>query len=410
MRRVLIVAYYFPPVGGIGSIRLARFAHHLPEFGWQPRVLAPRATPHARDPELRYPEDGVVRSPSFELSRLARAIPGQAESGENRNGVSLREMVRSQGRRLVFPDAQIGWYPAAVLSGLRVLRRERIDAVYSSSFPITAHLVARTLSRRARLPWVAEFRDPWSEALPADFPHRRRAARLEGAIARGAAELVMPTPTWAADFAARWCRNVSVIPNGFDAPLDPAPPPDRPTITHLGTYTPGRQSLGPLWEAVARQARHAPQRSLRIRFIGSLPAAGRSELVAAGIDDLVEETGFVSHAKAMRLLVASSLLVASGSNDHDVVGKGWIPAKLFEYLATPLPILYLGDPGDDAAAMLMHYAGCRVADPHDPDALHEAVGTLFSGTTYARDASNLSRRARTRDLAALFDRAARPRM
>ncbi len=76
MPSVLIVAYYFPPIGGIGSIRSARFAHFLPEFGWEPCVLAPRETPHARDLELDYSKDRVVRSRSFELSRLSRVVPG----------------------------------------------------------------------------------------------------------------------------------------------------------------------------------------------------------------------------------------------------------------------------------------------------------------------------------------------
>src|SRR5436305_14860881 len=80
-RRVLIVAYYFPPIGGIGSIRLARFAELLPEFGWEPTVLAPRDTPHARDPHLRFPEDKVIRSRSIELSRAGRVLPGAGSGG-----------------------------------------------------------------------------------------------------------------------------------------------------------------------------------------------------------------------------------------------------------------------------------------------------------------------------------------
>src|SRR6185295_18273991 len=99
MRRVLIVAYYFPPIGGIGSIRMARFAEYLPEFGWDPIVLAPRHTPHAPDMNLRYPEDRVVRSRSFELSRLGKAMRrGSGESGA-RSGTGSRSGLREQGLR-----------------------------------------------------------------------------------------------------------------------------------------------------------------------------------------------------------------------------------------------------------------------------------------------------------------------
>jgi len=74
MRRVLIVAYYFPPLGGMGSIRVTGFATHLPAYGWEPVVLAPRTGAYHRDPELRFPEERVVRTRSFELSRAAKRV------------------------------------------------------------------------------------------------------------------------------------------------------------------------------------------------------------------------------------------------------------------------------------------------------------------------------------------------
>src|SRR3954447_12979096 len=99
MRRLLIVAYYFPPIGGIGSIRLVRFAEHLPEFGWDVTVLAPKATPHAADSRLRYPEKHVVRSRSFELSRLKRLVPrGRAPAADNDG--QARAAARRAGRLL----------------------------------------------------------------------------------------------------------------------------------------------------------------------------------------------------------------------------------------------------------------------------------------------------------------------
>src|SRR3954454_7034028 len=188
MRQLLAVAYYFPPIGGIGSIRIARFAEHLPEFGWNVTVLAPQATPHAADPRLRYPETHVVRSRSLELSRLKQLIPAVRASANGDDG-RARAAARTAGR-LLYPDPQIGWFPGAVAAGRRTVRRASFDAVFSSSFPITAHLVAGRLSRKAGLPWIAEFRDPWSDALPAIYPLRRRAAALERAIAAEAATVI----------------------------------------------------------------------------------------------------------------------------------------------------------------------------------------------------------------------------
>src|SRR3954468_21374178 len=109
MRRVLIVAYYFPPIGGIGSIRLARFAEYLPQFGWEPLVLAPRDTPHPHDARLRYPEDRVIRTHSIELSRAGRALPGGTKPEATPRARRLREAVRGAAYRyMYFPDAQVG--------------------------------------------------------------------------------------------------------------------------------------------------------------------------------------------------------------------------------------------------------------------------------------------------------------
>src|SRR3954454_6208436 len=117
MRRILVVAYYFPPIGGIGSIRLARFAEHLPEFGWNATVLAPQATPHPTDPRLRYPEEHVVRSRSLELSRLKGLIPRVGRSDDADDG-RARVAARTAGRQL-YPDPQIGWFPGAIVAGRR---------------------------------------------------------------------------------------------------------------------------------------------------------------------------------------------------------------------------------------------------------------------------------------------------
>ncbi len=196
MRRVLMVNYYFPPLGGIGSLRALKFATYLPEFGWEPTVLAPRDGAYYRDPSLAFPEERVVRTRSLELSRLGkRALAaGGTDTEPALVGPFLgraREMVR---RWIYRPDAQVGWYPFAVFAGRRTLRARRFDAIVSSSFPITAHLVARRLHRSAGLPWVAEFRDPWTDLLDTRDPRRRRDKPLERALVAEADVVVVPSP------------------------------------------------------------------------------------------------------------------------------------------------------------------------------------------------------------------------
>lgn len=404
MKRVLIVAYYFPPIAGIGSIRLARFAAHLPEFGWEPTVLAPTATPHPLDPDLDYPEERVLRARSLEISRAGRVFAQRgASGGEPRRAGPARKLRAAAKRILAFPDAQAGWYPGAVRAGSRALRSESFDAIYSSSFPITAHLVAATLARRAQLPWLAEFRDPWSPFVPR-VPWRRAAERLEQRIVSAATRVAMPTPTWAAHFGGEWAARVEVLPNGFDAPIPSRDPQaEQPILAHLGTYYPGRQTLAPLWQELRRLADRNPAVAPRVRFIGEIPRAGRTEIESAGIGHLVDEVGVVPHPEALDLLGSCTALVAAGGSGRDALARGWIPAKLFEYLATDRPILYLGDPAGDAARLLARQPGCYVVDAANRDDVAGPLRAALEGASSTRDVRDLTRRAGTARLAAVLE-------
>lgn len=409
MRRVLIVAYYFPPVGGIGSIRLARFASLLPEFGWDPTVLAPHSTPHVADPNLVFSEDQVVRSRSIELAQVGRAALGARTgpaTGHRAGGSATRAALRAAAHRYVFfPDPQVGWYPGAVAAALRTLRREPFDAIYSSSNPMTCHLIARTLSRRARLPWVAEYRDPWSDRLPRDHPYLRGARRLELAVAREAATVVIPTPTWAEHYGALWRTQMAVLPNGHDTCLPEHRAPERPTLTHVGSFYPADHDLTTLWQALVRLRHAEPGAVPRLRFVGHLPAEVREQLAAHGLGDLLESTGFVPHDEAMRELMSSSMLIASGIAGHHPARRGWIPAKLFEYLASGLPVLCIADRGTDAARLLTGQEGCHVVSAGDIDGALAAVRAGLAGGRHVRDVAHLSREAGAERLAQILERA-----
>jgi glycosyltransferase involved in cell wall biosynthesis len=380
MRRVLIVAYYFPPIGGIGSIRLASFAKHLPEFGWEPTVIAPRGTPHPGGTEVD-PEIRVVRATSIELARFLLRVSS----------------------RLVYPDAQIGWYPGAVLTGRRLLHADHFDVVFSSSDPLTAHLVARTLSRRSGSPWLAEFRDPWSDSLPPSDPRRRRAVALEKALAGSATQLIMPTPTWGAHYGRVWGREIEVVPNGHDGAVPSDSRPSRPTITYVGTFYPASQDLRALWAAVKRLMSEGKLEAPVLRFVGRVPAELRDELSEFGLEQLVEETGFVSHDEAKLLMASSSMLVASGSRGSDPAALGTIPAKLFEYLAVPLPILYLGAAQGDAPDLLREQPGTFIVGHDDLDGALQALQAGLSAPPPERSIEHLSRRNRARKLAQILD-------
>jgi glycosyltransferase involved in cell wall biosynthesis len=214
----------------------------------------------------------------------------------------------------------------------------------------------------------------------------------------------MPSPSFARYFSERWEREVAVVTNGSDPMPPPAPAPqDGAILTHLGTLYPARQDLTGFWEALRRVLRRDPRAIARIQFIGELSDEGHAEITRCGLQHLVTETGHVPHEEARRLTAESTVLFSGGESARDPIARGVVPAKLFEYLATDRPVLYLGDPAGDAATLLSGHAGCWVIKPHDVDAITEAIRQGLVAAAYERDTSHLSRRVKAGVLAAILD-------
>ncbi len=310
--------------------------------------------------------------------------------------------LRRAVKLAVFPDPQIGWYPAAAAGGMRLLAQGTFDLIFSSAFPITSHLVAWTLKRRSGLPWVAEFRDPWS-----DDPDFRvvsaPALWLERAIAAKADAVVLPNQTFAEFYAPRWGVEAMAIGHGSDLAFPgPAPRPDPPVLAYVGSYYAGRQSLETLWLALAEMRRRG-YAIPRLEWAGAFPDEARAELERHGLGDILDLRGFLSQPEALSLMSGASALVACDFVDTGPLSLGTTPAKLSEYLASGVPIIYFGHPDGEAARMLSRYRGCHTVPFGDVEGAIHAVQTAVDEEVHQRDGSGLSRRARTAELAGLFD-------
>lgn len=384
---------------------MRRFATFLPENGWRVTVLAPANGSYYRDPELSFPEERVLRSGSLELSRIGkRALRAGGSDTRPARPRGLRRGMQIAARRLAyFPDGQIGWYWSAVGAGRAAMRVYSFDVIFSSAFPVTAHLIARRLHRDSGIPWVAEYRDPFSEAVIGAV-NRRRAVALERSIAKQAAGLVNVSPSWARTNAARWGRPVTVITNGYDDVLRAHPPTDEFVLTYLGSVHPQWQYLRGLWQAIRNLADAAQPGVDRVCFIGEPQAEIREELDAFGLTPRVEITGLLPHGEALHRLRDAGALLLVGPRDARPELRGWIPGKTFEYLASDLPIIFVGHRGGDAAHLVEQHPGCYVVDSHDVDGLMAALVDC-RGKRFVRDVSDFGPLGLTARLAAVLDEA-----
>jgi glycosyltransferase involved in cell wall biosynthesis len=372
-RRVLVVAYYFPPLGGAGVQRTLKFVKYLPEFGWQPVVL----TVKVKDADLSDaclekeipPGISIYRT---SILRLPARLPWR-----------LRNLL---ARWLLVVDEQVGWLPLAVGQARKIIAEDGVEAIYTTSAPYTAHLIGLRLKEQTGLPWVADFRDPWVGNFATPFPtpvHLRLAQRFERQISQRAERVTVVSDLMRPALLNRYHlppERVCTLPNGYDPadftgvePLgqDPA----WLIIAYTGSFY-GRRQAGSFLQGLraAIDDRAVLGHKVQVRFVGNIGQATQAQVEALGLRDVVQITGYLTHHQSIQYLLGADLLLL-------VVGAGpgsaaVLTGKIFEYLFAGKPILALAPPG--AAADLVREAEAGVVvDPEDVSAIADQIAALY---------------------------------
>lgn len=354
MKRILMIAYHFPPLAGSSGIqRTLRFVQHLPALGWQPLVLTadPRAYENTSADLLKDVPAGTVVRRAFALDTARH--------------------LRVAGRYLGWmarPDRWISWRFAAVREGLKLIEEFKPDVLWST-YPIaTAHVIGEALHRKSGIPWVADFRDPMAQdGYPADPRTWRSYKAIEERAAAAARYCVFTTPGAAKTYAERYPASASrmaVIENGFDEDsfsavplqsLTPAPADSgtRPLVLlHSGIVYPTERDPSQLFAALGRLVADGvlSRDALRVRFRASVHDQLLLQLAQQnGVSEFLELCPPLPYRDALaEMMAVDALLVMQASNCNSQ-----IPAKIYEYLRAGRPILGLTDPEGDTAGVLL---------------------------------------------------------
>ncbi|OGU00540.1 MAG: glycosyltransferase [Geobacteraceae bacterium GWB2_52_12] len=353
MKRVLMIAYHFPPLAGSSGIqRTLRFVQHLPSLGWQPLVLSahPSAYEKVSDDLLADVPAGTVVRRAFALDTARRLqIAGRY----------LGWMAR--------PDRWISWKFDAIRQGLKLIEEFKPDVIWST-YPIaTAHVIASALHRKTGIPWVADFRDPMAqEGYPADPRTWQSYLDIEADATAHACRCVFTTPGAARMYQQRYPAAASrmvVLENGYDeesflsAAIQPqvvgaAADGKRPLVMlHSGIVYPSERDPTQLFVALGRlqKAGALGPNELHIRFRASVHDDLLRLLAKThGAQDFIELCPPIPYREALaEMLAVDALLVMQASNCN-----AQIPAKIYEYLRSGKPILGLTDPEGDTADVL----------------------------------------------------------
>jgi glycosyltransferase involved in cell wall biosynthesis len=405
MKRVLMVAFHFPPLAGSSGIqRTLRFARYLPEFGWQPIVLTVQPWAYAQKssdqiPDIS-PETELIRAPAWDAARHL-AIAGRYPAF------------------LARPDRWMSWWPGGVIAGLHGIRKYRPAALWST-FPIaTAHRIGASLAKHTSLPWIADFRDPMAQdGYPEDPKTWKSFAGIERRAIAASRFSTFTTPSAVQSYRLRYpehAARIMLLENGFDEevfadiPSGSALNPGKITLVHSGIVYPSERDPRHLFEALARLKKVEPEvfARLRIRFRAAVHETFLRELAEVhDIVDVIEVLPALAYREALsEMMAADGLLVLQASNCN-----AQIPAKLYEYFRANKPIIVLSDPKGDTASTA-RAAGVNTISPLDDTA---EITTLLTNFVRQPDAGSLpnfqqvvaaSRRARTEQLCELLQSA-----
>ena len=407
MKSLLIVAYYFPPVAASGAMRPLGFCRYLEQYGWRPWVLTttPESVypPHPIDPQLLAKLPSTVKIESVPYSnplhrmiamrnRLRDAVrPGLTRKSHESSSNDLvssstkpqSQRARSSMKDLIldwafsFPDPQCSWLGPAIrrFSGLK--REELPQLVFATGGPWTSLLVGETLAKRFGVPFIADYRDPWtsnpydsySSSFLAD-----KAKRLEQSVCASAARVIANTE----ELRLKLCddypqlRNKCItIPNGFDRerfteedgtntlmdqPATQSVDAGGVELCHFGTVY-GKRSPLQLFQAMweLHEERLVTAAQIRMRFVGAW------DVTDPGCEKLAQELekhGFlrreapVSHQICLRQMSrARVLLIIQPDSPLQV------PGKIYEYIAVGRPLLLIGGEGATAKLVELHQLG-----------------------------------------------------
>ncbi len=398
--KILIITYYWPPSGGSGVQRWLKFVKYLPTFGITPYVFTPENPSFdLRDESLIKDipaEAEVIYFPIWEPYKLVQRISGKpfsmgSTTADSKSGLIKGMMTWLRGN-LFFPDPRIFWVKPSVQFLDGFLKDNLIDTIITTGPPHSVHLIGLRLKKKnPQLKWVADFRDPWSEwGILLNFKltawSKRIHQRMEKQVLTAADRVVTITPFYVKQLERLSGRKVDLITNGFDesdfANWNTWPSPQvsdggQFVIRHVGLVNPSCDPR-PFMNAVKQLILSHPEFSKQviIDFTGTVNDEFRNFVTDdESLSRITVFNASVPHHELIKLYEQSTvlLLILTGYKD----GEGFLPGKLFEYLATGLPIIAIGPVPSDADVLLREEGRDIMIASGDTELMKKKILSLF---------------------------------
>lgn len=400
-KKILIIAYYFPPLGGVPVQRTLRFVKYLPLYKWHPTVLTVLNGYdhfHPNDPSLlkdiprglevlRAREIGVIAR----LIKFIRRGPHTNNTFEKKKRFAgiIRKLRKILYNSLWFPDEKTYWIPGAIFAALRLLSRGEILVIYASGYPWSAFLVGSFLSKLKGVPLILDFRDAWT--LNQRGLWNNRFHRFwENKVLLQASRVIFATNLMRKYYIERYPRidkeKFVTITNGFDCEDfkrfhgSKGRDNERFLITLAGTFNDNVPPLdadqSPYYflKGLAKLLNEKDiSNSIRVRFVGKFGENNKNFVKSLGLEEIIELTGYVPHEKSIEYQIEADLLLLIISEcESNFVLTG----KLFEYIGARKPILALV-PDGEAKDLIMRESLGKTVNPRDIDRIKDTIYEFY---------------------------------
>lgn len=358
---LLFLAYSFPPVQAIASVRTGNIAKYLARLGWEVTVVTP-------DPSVwRNVEDCEKVSMELDREGIGRILTGHRwrclepihlNCWDQNLGWFAGGVCRTIARHLGI-DSNVGWIKAAERA-CSTLSPKDVDVILASGPPFGAFRLAKQLSDGLGRPYVLDYRDPWTGNPHAGRPSRLAAIRKEASLLEGCAAITMVSPSWgiALDRCFGVGAKLHVIPNGYDSGEMAAIKPydfGHCAIVYTGIFYPPKRVISPFLAALKRlkESLNVNSNGWYFHYYGVDENHIREQADRFGLNDRIVLHGRVPRCEALSAVKGASLavVVTSVAEQGSLEDKGIVTGKIFDAIGVGTPVLLIAPNGSDATAI-----------------------------------------------------------
>ena len=428
MKKVLIITYYWIPSGGAGVQRWVKFAKYLRQYGWEPIIYTPKnpeypSIDHSFEKDI--PTDiTVLKTPIWEPYNVYRNLTGKKNQAINAGFISENKKqgwkdklsIWIRGNFLI-PDPRRFWIKPSIRFLSDYLNENPVDAIITTGPPHSMHLIGMGLKKSfPLLPWVADFRDPWTNidfykdlnlTWLADKIHHK----LEREVIQNADTVLVVSRGMEEEFAPMKPKKLQVITNGYDesdVQVGTLALDGRFSISHIGTLNAARNPRI-VWKVLSEICAENVdfKKDLQIQLVGKVDFSVLEDLQSYGLQEQLLKIDYLSHSEAIAKQNSSQVLMLLINQSGNA--KGILTGKFFEYLAAKRPILAVGPTDGDAAVVLNETGAGVMVDFADEQAAKPAILKYYNQykkgalSVQSESVERFSRRSLTGELAGLLD-------